>query len=129
LEQEIQGFKDEATKMRKLIFSLEKERDYKISEMSKIEEALLKKDEDVKMKELMIFDSKKKVTELERKLKEQQTMYETVRTDRNLYSKNLVEAQDEIIEMKRKLKIMSHQIEQLKEEIATKENGKYVAID
>lgn len=125
LEQEIQGFKDEATKMRKLIFSLEKERDYKIAEMSKIEESLIKKDEDVKMKELMIFDSKKKVTELERKLKEQQTMYETVRTDRNLYSKNLVEAQDEIIEMKRKLKIMSHQIEQLKEEIATKENGKY----
>jgi chromosome segregation ATPase len=125
LEQEIQSFKDEATKMRKLIFSLEKERDYKIGEMSKIEEALMKKDEDVKMKELMIFDSKKKVAELERKLKEQQTMYETVRTDRNLYSKNLVEAQDEIIEMKRKLKIMTHQIEQLKEEIATKENGKY----
>ena len=50
-------------------------------------------------------------------------MYETVRTDRNLYSKNLIESQDEIVEMKRKLKIMSHQIEQLKEEIAAKENA------
>lgn len=50
-------------------------------------------------------------------------MYESVRTDRNMYSKNLIESQDEVIEMKRKLKIMSHQIEQLKEEIATKENA------
>ena len=50
-------------------------------------------------------------------------MYESVRTDRNMYSKNLIESQDEVIEMKRKLKILSHQIEQLKEEIGTKENA------
>ena len=56
-------------------------------------------------------------------------MYESVRADRNMYSKNLIESQDEVIEMKRKLKIMSHQIEQLKEEIATKENGKRTFID
>ena len=41
-------------------------------------------------------------------------------SDRNLCSKNLIEARDEITEMKRKLKIMSHQIDQLKEEIASK---------
>jgi peptidoglycan hydrolase CwlO-like protein len=41
--------------------------------------------------------------------------------DRNLYSKNLIEAQDEIQEMKRKFKIMQHQIEQLKEEISAKD--------
>ena len=44
-----------------------------------------------------------------------------MRTDRNMYSKNLLEAQDEIAEMKRKFKIMNHQIEQLKEEIGTKD--------
>ena len=32
-------------------------------------------------------------------------------------------AQDEINEMKRKLKIMNHQIDQLKDEIASKENS------
>merc|ERR1712159_860776 len=37
-------------------------------------------------------------------------------------SKNLVEAQDEISEMKRKLKIMTHQIEQHREEIAARNN-------
>lgn len=35
-------------------------------------------------------------------------------------SKSLIESRDEITEMKRKLKIMSHQIDQLKEEIAAK---------
>ena len=44
-----------------------------------------------------------------------------MRSDRNLYSKNLIECQDEITEMKRKLKIMNHQIDQLKEEITSKE--------
>ena len=44
-----------------------------------------------------------------------------MRSDRNLYSKNLIESQDEITEMKRKLKIMNHQIGQLKEEIMAKE--------
>jgi len=51
----------------------------------------------------------------------QQNLYEAVRSDRNLYSKNLIESQDEITEMKRKLKIMNHQIDQLKEEITAKE--------
>ena len=37
-----------------------------------------------------------------------------------MFSKSLIEARDEITEMKRKLKIMSHQIDQLKEEIAAK---------
>jgi chromosome segregation ATPase len=50
-------------------------------------------------------------------------LYEAVRSDRNLYSKNLIERQDEINENKRKLKIMTHQIDQLKEEIQNKEQA------
>lgn len=46
-----------------------------------------------------------------------------MRSDRNLYSKNLIESQDEIAEMKRKFKIMNHQIEQLKEEITAKDHA------
>lgn len=55
-----------------------------------------------------------------------QTLYEAVCSDRNLCSKNLIEARDEITEMKRKLKIMSHQIDQLKEEIASKVMCMYI---
>lgn len=52
----------------------------------------------------------KKEAEVRARLKQQQQMYEAVRADRNLYSKNLIEAQDEIAEMKRKFKIMNHQV-------------------
>lgn len=49
--------------------------------------------EDVKVREMQIFDFKKKIAEAETKLKQQQNLYEAVRSDRNLYSKNLIETQ------------------------------------
>jgi len=50
-------------------------------------------------------------------------LYEAVRSDRNLYSKNLIEAQDEVADMRRKFGIASHQITQLKDEIQTKDQS------
>ena len=76
--------------------------------------------EEVKKREVQLYQLKKKIMENESKLKQQHTLYEAVCSDRNLCSKNLVEARDEITEIKRKLKIMAHQIDQLKEEIKSK---------
>jgi len=45
---------------------------------------------------MAIIDLQKRITEGETKLKQQQNLYEAVRADRNLYSKNLIESQDEI---------------------------------
>ena len=64
--------------------------------------------EDEKVREMQIFDYKKKVAEAETKLKQQQNLYEAVRGDCNLYSKNLIECEDDITEMKRTLKMMDH---------------------
>lgn len=75
------------------------------------------------LRQMRINELGNKVSDWEVKLKQQQQLYESVRSDRNLYSKNLIEAQDEIAEMKRKLKIMNHQIEQLKEDITAKVIG------
>jgi chromosome segregation ATPase len=75
----------------------------------------------VKLAEGQIFEYKKKLADADAKLRQQQGLYETVRAERNLHSKNLIEAQGEIADMKRKLKIMNHQIDQLKDEIASKE--------
>ena len=52
--------------------------------------------EEVKLREMAIIDLQKRITEGETKLKQQQNLYEAVRADRNLYSKNLIESQDEI---------------------------------
>jgi predicted nucleic acid-binding Zn-ribbon protein len=54
-------------------------------------------------------------------LKQQQNLYEAVRSDRQLFSKNLLEATEEIAELRQKYKLLSQQLCQLKEEIQTKE--------
>eukprot|EP00899_Mesostigma_viride_P002905 jgi/Mesvir1/12615/Mv16076-RA.1 len=121
LEQEVQGYRVEAQRQAKTIYALEKERDKYGQEASDATAKYLQALEEVKLREMTIIDLQKKIAEGENKLKQQQNLYEAVRSDRNLYSKNLIEAQDEIAEMKRKFKIMNHQIEQLKEEISAKD--------
>lgn len=54
-------------------------------------------------------------------MKQQQNLYEAVRSDRQLFSKNLLEATEEIAELRQKYKLLSQQLCQLKEEIQTKE--------
>jgi hypothetical protein len=44
--------------------------------------------------------------EFDSRLKQQQNLYEAVRSDRNLHSKNLLEAQEEISELKMKFRRM-----------------------
>ena len=77
--------------------------------------------EDIKLKDNLISEFQKKNVETETKLKSQQKLYEAVRSDRNLYSKQLTETQDEIAEIKKRYKIVNHQISQLKDEIDAKE--------
>ncbi|NWX82789.1 CFA58 protein, partial [Nothoprocta ornata] len=121
LEEEIQNYKNEAQKQRKIIYQLEKERDCYINEAGELKQKVLQHLKDIEVREMQICDYEKKIEECEIKLKQQQNRCEAVRTERNLYSKNLIEAKDEIAEMKKKLKTMTHQVDQLKEEITAKE--------
>ncbi|KAJ1637888.1 hypothetical protein T492DRAFT_900634 [Pavlovales sp. CCMP2436] len=121
LEEEIGAYKLEALRQKKTGYSLEQERVKYAEEASDVNSRFARVVEDVKLREMAMIDLQKKISDSEGRLKGQQKLYEAVRSDRNLYSKNLIEAQDEIAEMKRKFKIMNHQIEQLKEEITAKE--------
>ncbi|KAL0235430.1 hypothetical protein GEMRC1_002012 [Eukaryota sp. GEM-RC1] len=75
------------------------------------------------MQEAQIEELQRSLSETEAKLKQQMSLYEAVRTDRNLYNKQLIETQDEALEMSRKFKIMNQQIKQLKEEITKKDTS------
>ncbi|GMH54130.1 hypothetical protein TrRE_jg9596, partial [Triparma retinervis] len=79
--------------------------------------------EELKLQEVQVSDLQKKIIDGGARLKQQQNLYEAVRSDRNLYSKNLIESQEEITEMKRRFKVMNHQIEQLKDEITSKDHS------
>jgi hypothetical protein len=63
--------------------------------------------EQVKLKNNLIGKLQKKNQEQEARLKQQLNLYEAVRSDRNLYSKNLLEAEEEIAELKQKFKRMT----------------------
>ncbi|XP_063751732.1 cilia- and flagella-associated protein 58 isoform X2 [Eleginops maclovinus] len=121
LEHEIIGFRQEAQKQRKIIQQLEKERDRNINETSSLMQKVQQKVNDVEVRELEIFDWRKKVTEVECKLKQQENLLESVVSERNLYSKNLIEAQEEIAETKKKMKTMDNQVTRLRDEIGGKE--------
>ncbi|NWR74985.1 CFA58 protein, partial [Centropus unirufus] len=121
LEEEIQSYKKEAQKQRKIIYQLEKERDSFINETSELRQKVLQLLKDIEIREMQICDYEKKLEESTIKLKQEQNSYEALRTERNLYSKNLIEAKDEIAEMKEKLKTTAQHVEQLKEDIAEKD--------
>ncbi|XP_068457402.1 cilia- and flagella-associated protein 58 [Clinocottus analis] len=121
LEHEISGYRQEAQKQRKIIQQLEKERDRYINETSNLMQKVQQKMSDVEVRETEIFDWRKKVTEAECKLKQQENLLESVVSERNLYSKNLIEAQEEIAEMRRKMKTMNNQVTRLRDEITGKE--------
>ena len=79
--------------------------------------------EEMKLQELQIKELQKRIQEDQNKLKHKQTLYEAVRSDRNLYSKQLIESQEEINELKRKFRSMNHLIDQLKDEISGKDHA------
>merc|ERR1711937_705168 len=80
--------------------------------------------EELKARDNKHQELKAAVADVKTKLSLQKNLYEAVKTDRNLYSKNCLESNDEIAEMKRKFRSMSHQIEALKEEIKEKNKVK-----
>lgn len=72
--------------------------------------------EDLRLRQNMISELKKETVENESKLKQQQSLYEAVRAERNLYSKSLIEQTDEVADLKKRFLIAEHQINQLKTE-------------
>eukprot|EP00931_Biecheleriopsis_adriatica_P005761 TRINITY_DN107246_c0_g1_i1.p1 TRINITY_DN107246_c0_g1~~TRINITY_DN107246_c0_g1_i1.p1 ORF type:complete len:854 (-),score=316.58 TRINITY_DN107246_c0_g1_i1:83-2644(-) len=120
-EKDVQKVKQDVQDAIKKAYELDKAREKYGVECSVANSKHMAALEELKNQDNKISELKKNFADVKGKLAQQKQLYEAVRTDRNLYSKKLVESQDEIAEMKRKFKIMSHQIEQLKEEIKEKE--------
>ena len=77
--------------------------------------------EEVRSRELTIVDLQKRLTAGEERYRAQTALLESVRGDRNLYSKSLLSAQDREAELRRKAKATQHQVDQLKELIKVRD--------
>ena len=123
LQNEINGYTATVKTQREQIESLVQDRERHEQEAESANHKYFTALEQLKLQEVQISELQRKIIEGGARLKQQQNLYEAVRSDRNLYSKNLIESQEEIAEMKRRFKIMNHQIEQLKEEITAKDHA------
>lgn len=79
--------------------------------------------EELKLQEMQVHELNRKIAEDQMKLKQKQSLYESVRSERNLFSKQLVDAQEEIHALKRKFRSMNNQIDQMKEDISAKDHA------
>jgi chromosome segregation ATPase len=121
LEVEIAAYRSAAQSQSRTIKRLQGEKARYAAESSEAQSRFAQAIDEVKARQIKVLQLQKKIAEGEAKLKQQQNLYEAVRSDRNLYSKNLIESQDEIAEMKRKFKIMTRQIDHLKDDIQQKD--------
>lgn len=121
VENEIKKYSKDIKKLKDKVWQLQKEQERYGIEKSQAYAKYSQCLEEVKLCNSVIAELQKKNVEAEAKLKQQQNLYEAVRSDRNLYSKNLIESHEEIEELDKKKKIMLHQINQLKEEIGVKD--------
>lgn len=127
-EQDLKPLANRLETQNNRIADLVKKKERIIKDINRNNQKLEKLNEDLKFKENIIMEYKKKQQEIEGKLKEQQKAYENVRSEKNIYSKNLIETQDEIAEVKKRLRIVNNQIgdcnqDQLMEEADAKKKA------
>ena len=123
LEQDVGAMKQTEAQLRMGNYKLEKEKERESLKCNGWYAKCKEKEEFIKLKAMEIHELQKTITDEKNKLKLQQTLYEQVRNDRNLFSRQQINSEDEINEMRRKFNIMAHQIQQLKEEIVTKDSA------
>ncbi|CDJ35633.1 Protein Ccdc146, related [Eimeria mitis] len=123
LEKEVDGFRRECQQLQQKVETLEAERDRYGHTLNKSNQKYLESLEQLKNEELRVADLQRSIGEQQAKLAAQKTLYEAVRSDRNLFSRNLIASLDEMTELKHKFKLMFQQVGQLKEEIKTKDAG------
>jgi chromosome segregation ATPase len=121
IETKLKAYVREAENSKNNIYRLEKEREKYQLDSAEATQKYYQALEEVKIKTLEAHDIHKKIADGQEKLKQQQALYEAVRSDRNSKSKALIEAHDETSEMTRKFRIMHQQIDQLKDEISSRE--------
>jgi chromosome segregation ATPase len=78
--------------------------------------------EELKLQELQVKELQQKIAEDTGRLKQKQNLYEVVRSDRNLYSKQLVDLQNDIATLRTTFRQMNHTIEQQKEDISARDS-------
>ncbi|CAL7944366.1 unnamed protein product [Xylocopa violacea] len=121
IEYELDSSMQDVIELQKQLDAMEKERDKHNLTAQQLAQQVENYISQSKLRQVEISNYKKRLAEADVRYRQQQNLFEAIRAERNTCGKSLAEAQDEIQELKNKLKVLTHQIEQLKEDIVTKE--------
>ena len=114
LNVEVSLLEQEIILQKKQITSMLNEKEKCEHDVENINQAYYTSLEELKLQELQIQELQNKIIDDQAKLKHKQTLYEAVRSDRNLFSKQLADSQDIITALRRKFRTVNHTIEKLK---------------
>ena len=121
LQNQLLQVEEQLDKQRRFISRLEEERDRYMTEGADMAHKIESLLDEVKNSETIIQNNKKQIEEYKSELKKQQNLYHSVRNDRSQLTRAVTESHDEIADLKEKMKVLTHQFDQLKEEIIAKE--------
>ncbi|KAI5639432.1 cilia- and flagella-associated protein 58 [Phthorimaea operculella] len=123
LDHEIEMNGRQINKQRLMLRAYEKEKDRLLEEAIALNEKIDDVMEEVRLRQADIVDLKKALREEVINSRKLSVALDATRTERNMLHKNFTEANDEITDLKQKLKMLAYQIEQLKEDITGKETS------
>ena len=101
---------------------LERARNKTTEENTKLKNKIDHLLEDIKLGDNRVQELQKKVVECEKKLKMQREVYDSARREKNLYFKNLIETQDDLVERQNLLQFNKKEIENLKSDLKKKDD-------
>lgn len=111
----------EAQDFRKKIFTVEKQRERLGVQLSSANVKYFQALEEVGKRDERLAEINRQIADVQAKLAQQKNLYDAVVADRNLYSRNLISANEEISEMDGNFKRIYHTLEQLKDEVRQKD--------
>ena len=102
--------KKELNELEKIYRELERARNKSTEENTKLKNKIDHLLEDIRLGDNRVQELQKKVAEYEKKMKMQREVYDAVRRDKNLYFKNLIETQDDLVERQNLLQFNKKEI-------------------
>jgi len=123
LEKDLKSAKDEYTKQLALVRAVEKERDRHIGEAVEQRNACEQLNEENRLRDIQLKESRKTISDLQQSSEEQSKIYDSMRSERNKNSKQLLEAQTEIENLLKKNNDLNLEIKNLRLELASKDSA------
>ena len=114
--------KKELNEFEKVYRELERARNKCTEENTKLKNKIEHLLEDIRLGDNRVQELQKKCAEYDKRMKTQREVYDAVRRDKNLYFKNLIETQDDLVERQNLLQFNKKEIENLKSDLKKKDD-------